>query len=303
MVTPATRREAVNWIRDRHGLSERRACGLAGAARSVVRYCASRRQQDVPLREALEGLAAARPRFGYRRLHVLLRRGGETVNHKRVYRVYRDAGLAVRRKGHKRVAQANRQGRVAARTANEQWSMDFMSDSLADGRGFRVLNVVDDATRQVLAAEVDSSLPGARVARVLERLVAERGRPGRIVVDNGPEFTSKALDLWAYEAGVELVFIRPGKPIENCYVESFNGKMRDECLNAHWFTSVAEARRVIELWRLDYNHVRPHSSLGGLTPVEFAGEAGLQPTASPSAPPPPPTQEPEGRPEGRPELS
>ncbi len=178
-----------------------------------------------------------------------------------------------------------------------------MSDSLADGRGFRVLNVVDDATRQVLAAEVDSSLPGARVARVLERLVAERGRPGRIVVDNGPEFTSKALDLWAYEAGVELVFIRPGKPIENCYVESFNGKMRDECLNAHWFTSVAEARRVIELWRLDYNHVRPHSSLGGLTPVEFAGEAGLQPTASPSAPPPPPTQEPEGRPEGRPELS
>jgi putative transposase len=258
---------------------------------------------DAPLREALESLAAARPRFGYRRLHVLLRRGGETVNHKRVYRVYRDAGLAVRRKGRKRVAQANRQPRVAARTANEQWSMDFMSDSLADGRCFRVLNVVDDATRQALATEVDCSLPGARVARVLERLVSERGRPRRIVVDNGPEFTSRALDLWAYEAGVEFVFIRPGKPIENCFVESFNGKMRDECLNAHWFTSLAEARRVIELWRLDYNHVRPHSSLGGLTPVEFAGEAGLQPTASASTPPPPPAQEPEGRPEQRPELS
>jgi putative transposase len=218
----------------------------------------------------LEALAAERARFGYRRLHTLLVRCGERINRKRVYRIYREAGLAVHRKKRKRVAQANRQPRVVPTEPNQHWSMDFMGDTLADGRAFRVLNVVDDGSRECVASEVDLSLPGERVTRVLDRIVSERNKPQRIVVDNGPEFTSKALDQWAYANGVELVFIRPGKPVENCFVESFNGKMRDECLNAHWFTTLADARRTIELWRLDYNHVRPHSSLGDLTPAEFA---------------------------------
>jgi putative transposase len=269
MVTATARRGAVQWFRERFGFSERRACALSSAARSTVRYC-SCREADEPLRAQLEALAAERPRFGYRRLHLLLRRRGEAVNRKRVYRIYRAAGLAVHRKRRKQVAQANRQPRVVAVKPNQQWSMDFMGDTLADGRSFRVLNVVDDATRECLAAEVDLSLPGARVARVLDRLLAHRGRPDRIVVDNGPEFTSKALDQWAYERGVELRFIQPGKPVENCFVESFNGKMRDECLNAHWFTMLADARQTIGLWRLDYNQVRPHTSLGGLTPEQFA---------------------------------
>jgi putative transposase len=278
MVTPTARREAVNWFRDHHGFSERRACGLTAVARSTVRYCGSRAALDKSLKQSLEQLAAERPRYGYRRLHVLLRRSGEAkdVNRKRVYRIYRDAGLAVRRKRRKRVAQANRQPRVAPKTANEQWSMDFMSDSLADGRSFRVFNVVDDATREALATEVDTSLPAARVVRVLDQHVAQRGKPRRLIVDNGPEFTSKLLDQWADDNGVELVFIRPGKPIENCFVESFNGKMRDECLNAHWFTTVRDARRTVERWRQDYNHVRPHSSLGEMTPVAFAAQLATQ---------------------------
>lgn len=284
MVTPTARRAAVSFIRDRYGLSERRACELASAARSTVRYESGQEQRDQALRELLECMAAEKPRYGYRRLHTLIVRAGEVVNHKRVFRVYRHAGLAVRRKKRKKVAQANRQPRVVPTAANEQWSMDFMGDSLADGRAFRVLNVVDDATRECLASEVDTSLPGTRVTRVLDRLVAERGKPKRIIMDNGPEFTCKALDVWAYENDVELVFIRPGKPIENCLVESFNGKMRDECLNMHWFTSVRDAQRTIELHRLDYNHVRPHSSLGGLPPSVFAREAGLRLTKSASAP-------------------
>jgi putative transposase len=320
MVTPTARRGAVQWIRDRYGLSERRACALSAAARSTVRYRGQREQLDAALRARLEALAAERARFGYRRLHTLLLRCGELINRKRVYRIYREAGLAVHRKKRKRVAQANRQPRVVPTEPNQRWSMDFMGDTLADGRAFRVLNVVDDGSRECPASEVDLSLPGARVTRVLDRLVAERGKPRRIVIDNGPEFTSKALDQWAYANGVELVFIRPGKPVENCFVESFNGKMRDECLNAHWFTTLADARRTIELWRLDYNHVRPHSSLGDLTPAEFAERCGTgrrqdglwkaRKAASPTHPrlPAPPTgpttdhqrgrsQEPEERPE------
>lgn len=292
MVTPTARRGAVQWIRERFEVSQRRACRLASPGRSMVRYRCLRAGADMALVRDLERLAGERPRYGYRRLHILLVREGQRVNRKRVHRLYREAGLAVHRKKRKRVAQANRQPRVVPVASNEQWSADFMSDTLASGRSFRVFNVVDDASRECPACEVDLSLPAARVVRVLNRLVAERGKPKRIVFDNGPEFTSKILDQWAYDNGVELVFIRPGKPVENCFVESFNGKMRDECLNAHWFTTIADARREIELWRLDYNHVRPHSSLGGLTPAEFSRNAGLRPPAPASAPHPP-TQDPE----------
>jgi putative transposase len=179
--------------------------------------------------------------------------------------------------------------------ANHQWSMDFMRDTLASGRVFRTLNVVDDASRECLAIEVDTSLSGLRVGRVLDRVARWRGYPKRIVLDNGPEFTGKALDQWAYERGVELAFIRPGKPMENGLVESFNGRFRDECLNLHWFIGLEDARRRIESWRLDYNHVRPHSSLGNAVPSLAAREAGLRSTLSTSAPPPPPAPSDESR--------
>jgi putative transposase len=215
----------------------------------------------------LQAHAAERPRYGYRRLHTLIAREGLRANHKRVYGVYRAAGLQVRRRKRKRVTRADRQPLAAPRTRNERWSMDFMVDTLADGRGFRTLNIVDDFSRECPAIEVDRSLPGARVVRVLERLRETHGLPKTIVVDNGPEFAGRTLDAWAYQHQVEIRFIRPGKPIENAYVESFNGKFRDECLNEHWFLSVAEARTIIEAWRQDYNTVRPHGSLGQQTPA------------------------------------
>lgn len=269
MVTPAARREVVAYLQERHHLSQRRACRLARAPRATVRYKPRRPTQE-PLRARLRELAAARPRFGYRRLAVLLRREQGTVNHKRVYRLYRLEGLAVRRRGRKRVARAARIAPVAALQPGQRWAMDFMQDSLASGRPFRTLNIVDLASRECLAIEVDTSLPGARVARVLERLCAVHGRPAAITVDNGPEFAGLALDAWAYKEGVRLDFIDPGKPTQNGHLESFNGKFRDECLNQHWFTGLDDARQTIAAWRDDYNGVRPHSALGNLTPLAFA---------------------------------
>ena len=192
------------------------------------------------------------------------------MNHKRVYRLYRDEGLSVRRRGRKRVAREARLPLPAPIGPNELWSLDFVSDALAWGRRIRLLCIIDAFTRESLAIEVDTSLPGQRVARVLDRLIAERGQaPAEIVLDNGPELTSRALDQWAYECGVRLRFIEPGKPIQNAFIESFNGRLRDECLNEHWFLTLADARRLIEDWRMDYNRSRPHSSLGNLTPLEF----------------------------------
>jgi putative transposase len=224
----------------------------------------------------LQAHAAARPRFGYRRLHTLVAREGLVVNHKRVHRVYRTAQLQVRRRRRKRLTRAERVPLPAPSRRRERWSMDFMADTLADGRVFRLLNIVDDFTRECLAIEVDRSLPGARVVRVLAWLQATVGVPTVIVVDNGPEFAGRAVDAWAYANQVELRFIRPGKPIENAYVESFNGKCRDECLNEHWFVSLADAQRIIEAWRVDYNTVRPHHSLGQWTPAAFAASAAAQ---------------------------
>jgi putative transposase len=270
-------------IRRQHEVSVRRACQVVELAESSFRY-GSRRQEPEGLRERLVELAGERPRFGYRRLHVLLVREGWRVNHKRIQRMYREEKLAVRRKRRKRIAQTARRPKVVPKTANERWSMDFMSDSLATGRTFRTLNVIDDPTRECLAIEVDTSLSGERVTRVLDRLIARRGKPQSLVIDNGPEFASRAMDAWAYQRGIQLDFIRPGRPIENCFVESFNGSFRDECLNQHWFTSLDDARRTIEAWRIDYNRVRPHSSLGNLPPVEFAAGAALRSLFATSAP-------------------
>jgi putative transposase len=219
-----------------------------------------------------------RPRWGYRRLYRLLRREGMVVNKKLVQRVYREEGLAVRRRKRKRVA-IPRTPLPSLIGANERWSMDFVSDALSDGRRFRVLTIVDDFTRESPAIEVDTSLPGERVIRVLESLATTRGLPKAIVCDNGPEFRGEALDQWADRCGVALQFIQPGKPIQNAFAESFNGRFRDECLNENWFVSLLDARRTIEAWRIDYNVARPHSGLDDRTPAEFA-KALLVPTTS-----------------------
>jgi putative transposase len=214
-------------------------------------------------------LASERHRFGYRRLHALLRREGVRVNHKRVARLYREEGLAVRRRGRKRIVAAGR-GRLPAPVGpNEQWGVDFLSDALAGGRRIRIFTVLDLFTRETLAIEIDTSLPGERVVRVLEHVVAGRGAPQCLVLDNGPELTGLALDRWAAACGVQLRFIDPGKPIQNAIVESFQGRLRDECLNEHWFLSLADARQIVEGWRVDYNRSRPHSTLGYQTPEEF----------------------------------
>jgi putative transposase len=267
-------------MREAQGLSERRACQLVGMTRSSCRY-AVRRQEPAGLRDRLRELAQERRRFGYRRLTVLLRREGWPVNHKRVYRLYREEGLGVRRRKRKRIGAVERQPLAIPTQPNQRWSMDFITDALSEGRKFRSLNIVDDFNRECLAAEVDTSLTGTRVVRVLERLQELRGLPQILVMDNGPEFAGQALDVWAYDQGVRLHFIEPGKPVQNAFIESFNGKMRDECLNEHWFLSLGEARETIEAWRRDYNEVRPHTSLGNRTPQEFTacGAALRSPTA------------------------
>ena len=245
------------------------ACGLVGISRSLFAY-ESKRTGDVALTERVKEMAALKRRYGYRRIHILLRREGWQTNHKRVWRLYSQAGLSVRKCRRKRIVPADRVVRPVATAPNQSWSMDFVSDGLAYSRRFRCLNIVDDYTRECPAIEVDTSLPGLRVAQVLQRLAELRGLPKSITVDNGPEFAGRALDAWAYQVGVKLSFIRPGKPVENAYIESFNGKFRDECLNEHWFMSLRQAKSLIEDWRVEYNTERPYSALGYLTPEQFA---------------------------------
>ncbi len=266
--------------REEARLSERHACGLIGMHRGSWRY-RRREPNDAELRARLRELADERVRFGYRRLWAMLRREKNTdgtrrwlVNHKRVHRIYREEGLAMRRKETKRLRAIARTPLERPTRANQVWTMDFTKDRLASGRNFRTLNLMDGYTREALWIEVDTSLPGQRVVRVLEWLQQTRGVPEVIQVDNGPEFISQVMDQWAFANGVRLHFIEPGKPVQNAFIESFNGKFRDECLNQNWFVSLAEARQVIEAWRVDYNTARPHSSLGYRTPEEFAREMG-----------------------------
>ncbi len=268
-MSPQAKREAVTHLMVTHQFGVTRSCGLIGISRSLYRY-ESKRPDDTPLKERLAELAGQKRRYGYRRLHVLLRREGWLLNWKRTYRVYREAGLMVRRRKRKRIVGIDRLQKVIATGPNQSWSMDFVSDGFVDGRRLRCLNIVDDFTRECLAIEVDTSLPGRRVVSVLERLAEFRGLPQSVTVDNGPEFISKALDEWAYRQQLQLRFIAPGKPTQNAYVESFNGKFRDECLNEHWFLSMRHARDVIARWRQEYNEERPHSSLDDQTPNEFA---------------------------------
>jgi putative transposase len=249
-------------------LSERHACGLIGIARSTKRYRSGKKEREMSLRQRLRILALERPR--YRRLGALLAQEGQKANHKCIYRLYRAEGLVVRRRRRKRLVRGTGIPAALPQRSNQRWSMDFVSDSTAGGQTIRALTLVDDYTRECLAIEVDTSLGGVRVRRVLEAVLEKRTKPEAIVVDNGPEFRGRALAGWSEERRVRLQFIDPGKPMQNCFIESFNGRLREECLNANWFVTLADARRKIEAWRRDYNEERPHSSLGYLAPHRFA---------------------------------
>ncbi len=252
-------------------MSKARACGLMTLAVSSYYYRPTRSRPEQPLREALRRHAAVRRRWGVRRLLVLLRREGFTDNHKRIHRLYCAEGLQVKRRRRRKQRLSRGMERPAAPALpNQRWSLDFVHDRLANGRALRMLNIVDDHTRECLWIEVDTSLSGHRVARVLDHLVELRGRPQTLLTDNGPEFAGLALDRWAYANKVEHRFIAPGKPTQNAYVESFNGKFRDECLNEHEFLNLEHARHEIETFREEYNDFRPHQSLDDLTPTEFA---------------------------------
>lgn len=267
MVTVSKRREIVDAFKSR-GHSERRACELVSLHRSTCQY-ASVREDDAELVERIHTLACERPRYGYRRIHALLRREGRVVNRKLVYRLYKAAGLAVRRRSRRKLRITRPMPLLPVTRPNERWSMDFVHDYLGDGRRLRTFNVVDAYTRECLAIEVDTSLPAQRVVRVLDALVWKYGVPFSLRVDNGPEFISAALDAWAAAHGVKLDFIQPGKPTQNGHIESFNGRFRDECLAQAHFPTLARARAEIELWRVDYNCYRPHSALDYRTPQAF----------------------------------
>ena len=268
-MTPAVKREAVAHLKSLFGLSERRACRVAGADRKMVRYQA-RRAPDTELRGRLRELANERRRFGYRRLFVLLRREGEPSGINRIYRLYREEGLTVRKRKARRKAVGTRAPIPVEARPNARWSLDFIHDQFAGGQRFRVLNVVDDVTRECLAAIPDTSISGRRVARELTALIERRGKPGMIVSDNGTELTSNAILRWCSEHRIEWHYIAPGKPMQNGFVESFNGRMRDELLNETMFRNLAHARVVISTWATDYNTERPHSALDYQTPVDYA---------------------------------
>lgn len=269
MVTPAARREAVAHLRSVHEVSQRRACSVVGADRSSIRY-RSVRPDDGAIRERLHALAAGRRRFGYRRLHLLLDREGVHLNHKKLRRLYAEERLQVRRRGGRKRALGSRAPMAVPDGPNQRWSLDFVHDAMADGRRLRILTVVDDYSRECLALVVDTSLSGRRVARELDVVIARRSRPATIVSDNGTEFTSMAILRWAQEARIAWHYIAPGKPNQNAFVESFNGRLRDELLNETLFVSLVQARIALAAWQEDYNTVRPHSALGNMSPAHYA---------------------------------
>ena len=286
MVTPAAKREAVAHLCTAFDMSERRACRSIDCVRMTMRY-RSRRRDDSELRQRLRALAHERRRFGYRRLHVLLRREGFTVNHKRLFRLYREERLTVRRRGGRKRAMGTRAPMLVPQLPNERWSLDFVADQFIDGRRMRILIVVDDCSRECLALIPDTSISGIRVARELDRLLTDRGTPKMIVSDNGTELTSNAILQWADDHKVAWYYIAPGKPVQNAFAESFIGRLRDELLNETLFRSLSHGRAVLDAWRADYNHSRPHSRLGWLSPAIYAAQrrfAALRSTQNDRAP-------------------
>lgn len=278
MVKPAQVRTAIAWAQEAYGVGERRACRALGASRSSVRYQSQRPSHDA-LRQRLRELAAVRVSWGYKRLHVILRREGWQVNHKLVYRLYTEERLALKRKRpKKRKSVAPREARPVVTAANERWAMDFVHDVLSGGRTVRVLTVVDVFSRECVALVAQTSFRGEDVARILTEAGERRGKlPALISVDNGTEFTSKALDHWAYWNRVKLDFSRPGKPTDNAHIEAFNGSLRRECLSQHWFIDLEEAQRILDHWRDEYNNLRPHSSLGLRPPAHVRSGGAFTP--------------------------
>ena len=275
-MTPAARRRGIAHLRETYAVSERRACKAIGADRSSVRY-RSTRPDNGAIRERLRALAAERRRFGYRRLHIMLAREGIVMNQKKLRRLYKEERLTVRRRGGRKRALGTRAPMILPQGPNQRWSLDFVSDALDDSRRFRILCIVDDFSRECLGLVADTSLSGNRVARELDTIIARRSKPLTIVSDNGTELTSMAILRWSQDSGVDWHYITPGKPTQNAFVESFNGRLRDECLNETLFSSLSHARSVLAAWRHDYNHYRPHSAHGGATPVEFAVKANKGP--------------------------
>lgn len=269
MVTPVAKRQAVAHLRQCYEVSQRRACQVINADRTSMRY-RSIRPDDADLRARLRSLAAERRRFGYRRLLILIRREGTCVNHKKIRRLYREERLQVRRRGGRKRALGTRAPLTVPQGPNQRWSLDFVSDQLGDSRRFRILAVVDDFTRECLALVADISLSGMRVGRELDAVIARRGRPLSIVSDNGTELTSTAILRWSQETRVEWHYIAPGKPTQNAFIESFNGRLRDELLNETLFRSLDHAREALSEWRDDYNLVRPHSAIGNVPPAIYA---------------------------------
>jgi len=269
MVTPAMKKQIAGYLRESHNLSQRKAAALVRTAPSVLRY-QSKRPGCETVRTRLKELAQQRPRFGYRRLHVLLRREGIVINRKKTHRLYREERLHLRPKRRRRITSSTRVAPEAATGLNQLWTMDFVHDNLSCGRAFRALNIMDAWSRGALEIEADTCLNGKRVVRILERLVAQKGKPRLIQVDNGSEFRGIELDQWAYRNQVQLHFIEPGKPTQNAKIESFNARLRDECLNQEWFTSLFHARSILAAWKDDYNTVRPHSALNYQTPTQWA---------------------------------
>ena len=267
MVNPTSKRAVVGELKANYDMSERRSCQLVGCSRSSYHYQAVKSSDDV-LRQRLRSLAGCHPRYGYLLLHSLLKREGLVVNKKRTYRIYVEEKLQVCRRQRKKLYRP-KQPLTIPDKENQRWSMDFVSDQFGDSRRFRILNVIDDYSRELIGQLVAVSIGGRQVARFLDQLIANRERPEKIVCDNGPEFTSKALFFWSQDSGVKLHFIQPGKPTQNAFIESLNGKFRDSCLNLHWFRSLKEACHIIEQWRYHYNYERPHSSLNYLTPIAF----------------------------------
>jgi putative transposase len=275
MVTPAAKREAVAHLKSVHEMSERRACRMIGCQRMTVRY-RQRRRDDAKLRERLVALARERRRFGYRRLLIFLRREGFVVNHKRLFRLYREERLMVRKRGGRKRAVGTRAPMPVPALPNDLWVLDFVSDQLVSGRRFRILAISDVCTRRCLVAIADFSLSGKRVARELDLLIAVHGKPKAIGSDNGTELTSNAILAWTGQTGVDWHYIAPGKPVQNAFIESFNGRLRDEFLNETLFTSLAQARCALEAWQRDYNTVRPHSRIAWLTPAAYTEQFSSQ---------------------------
>lgn len=269
MVRPAAKREVVAYFREAHKLSERRACQLIGQGLTTQRYNNVIQRDDELLKHLLDFFSRTHNRYGYRRLHICLKNAGHKINHKKVYRLYKELDLKLTKKKSKKIKMQRKQEMPKIKSFNDQWSLDFVSDKLTDGRSIRFINIIDNYSRYNVDINAAVSLPSAKVIRIISNAIAKYGKPKSLLLDNGPEFRSKLFHKWATEEDIKLCYIAPGKPTQNAYIESFNGKFRDECLDQHWFSSISEAKDVVEKWRKHYNEDRPHSSLGYLPPREY----------------------------------